>query len=231
MCLKNQKIIQYNDNFSTDYLSRTNALAELEKRESGVAVVKLFLLLFFIFVDILPVIFKALLQKGQYEFILEEEEELRSRLLIMKHGDKKLFDKIMKDNEEHRIKEIKREYFNITEDKNQISITLSEVDKIRTDIRTKNFKDAINDFFAILEINNLKVEQDILLRIASKIKYLQTQIEDQSIDIELANREINRLADDLEELVVNTIKGGKVTSIPNKKFTISVEEENNSETK
>jgi len=229
--LKTQKINQFNENFSTDYLSRTTALAKLEKKESGVAAVKLFLLLFFIFVDILPVIFKALLQKGQYEFILEEEEELRLRLLMMKHGDKELFVKVMKDNEAFRIDEIKREYFNIKEVKNQISITLSEVDKIRTDIRTKNFKDAINVFFGILELNYLKVEQDILLKIASKIKYLQTQIDDQTIDIDLANREINRLADDLEELVVNTIKGGRVTNIPNKKFTISLEEQNNSDAK
>jgi hypothetical protein len=53
--------------FSTDYLARVKALAELERREPEVATVKWFMLLFFVFVDVLPVTMKLTTPSGEYE--------------------------------------------------------------------------------------------------------------------------------------------------------------------
>jgi hypothetical protein len=63
--------------FSTNYLAREMALSRLEAREGEGGVVyftKWFLILFFVFVDILPVTFKAITKYGEYDRRLKLEE-------------------------------------------------------------------------------------------------------------------------------------------------------------
>ncbi|MEV4638030.1 DUF4407 domain-containing protein [Actinoplanes sp. NPDC049548] len=53
--------------FSSDYLARVAALDQLKERSSHVLVVELFLIGFFVLVDILPVIMKITTPAGEYE--------------------------------------------------------------------------------------------------------------------------------------------------------------------
>lgn len=57
-------------NYSTGYLSRTRTLSKLindPNNGNTVMIMELFLLIFFIFLDVLPVILKALLEIGEYD--------------------------------------------------------------------------------------------------------------------------------------------------------------------
>lgn len=56
-------------NFPNDYLARVDALAEIEQNRPHVTLVKWFLLLFFVFVDIMPVSMKLITPMGEYELI------------------------------------------------------------------------------------------------------------------------------------------------------------------
>ena len=63
--------------FSFDYVAREVALTRLEAREVGgsaVTYTKWFLLIFFIFVDILPVFLKVATERGEYDLRLESEK-------------------------------------------------------------------------------------------------------------------------------------------------------------
>lgn len=55
--------------FSKDYLARVNTLAEIEKDKPHVTVVKWFILLFFVFVEILPLTLKVTTPIGEYEYL------------------------------------------------------------------------------------------------------------------------------------------------------------------
>jgi hypothetical protein len=55
--------------FPKDYLARVDALAEIERGRPHVTQVKWFLLMFFIFVDILPITMKMITPMGEYELI------------------------------------------------------------------------------------------------------------------------------------------------------------------
>ena len=55
--------------FPKDYLARVDALAEIEQGKPHVTWVKWFLLLFFVFVDIMPVSMKLITPMGEYEYI------------------------------------------------------------------------------------------------------------------------------------------------------------------
>lgn len=57
------------ENFSTDYLARVDALAALESEKPHVTAVKWFLLLFFVFVDALVVLLKWATPMGEYEYV------------------------------------------------------------------------------------------------------------------------------------------------------------------
>ncbi|MEN0046504.1 MAG: DUF4407 domain-containing protein [Bacteroidota bacterium] len=65
---RDQKLNEFQ--FSTNYLAREVALSRLEQKEIGgsaVTYTKWFLLLFFILVDILPVVFKVVSKYGEYD--------------------------------------------------------------------------------------------------------------------------------------------------------------------
>jgi hypothetical protein len=55
--------------FPKDYLARVDALAEIQNGKPHVALVKWFLLLFFVFVDIMPVSMKLITPMGEYELV------------------------------------------------------------------------------------------------------------------------------------------------------------------
>jgi hypothetical protein len=55
--------------FPKDYLARVDALADIQKGKPHVTVVKWFLLLFFVFVDIMPVSMKLITPMGEYELV------------------------------------------------------------------------------------------------------------------------------------------------------------------
>ncbi len=55
--------------FPNDYLARVDALAEIERDRPHVTQVKWFLLLFFIFVDIIPITMKMITPMGEYELV------------------------------------------------------------------------------------------------------------------------------------------------------------------
>lgn len=68
-------IADINAEFSTDYLARVAALEQLSERSKQVLVVELFLILFFVFVDILPVTMKIATPAGEYEQVRDTRLE------------------------------------------------------------------------------------------------------------------------------------------------------------
>lgn len=73
--LKAQKIEHSKDIFTYDYTARELALTKLEEEpNSPVRRNKWFIILFFVFVDILPVTWKAFTKRGQYDNYLETYE-------------------------------------------------------------------------------------------------------------------------------------------------------------
>ncbi len=75
----NKKVESLENNFSRDYLKRVQKLEELEKDpESGghVSLVKLFLMLFFIFLDTLPVSLKLFTSISSYESLAFKETKI-----------------------------------------------------------------------------------------------------------------------------------------------------------
>lgn len=74
--IRNQKINRLT--FSRDYLEREKALARLSDSNPVIRFTTWFLILFFIFVDVLPVTWKALTKKGPYDDKLNLIEKLIS---------------------------------------------------------------------------------------------------------------------------------------------------------
>lgn len=71
---RQEQLNNISSNFSKDYLSRVKALDKIaEKNGSHVTRVKWFIILFFIFVDILPVTMKAATPRGCYEELVESK--------------------------------------------------------------------------------------------------------------------------------------------------------------
>jgi hypothetical protein len=62
-------VAEINAKFSDDYLARVRALEQLQKRSPQVLVVEVFLILFFVFVDILPLMMKLATPMGEYEHV------------------------------------------------------------------------------------------------------------------------------------------------------------------
>lgn len=72
------KLQGFNDQFSTNYLAREVALERLEAKPVGgtsVKWTKWFLIVFFVLVDILPVFFKASTKSGEYDRLLDKEND------------------------------------------------------------------------------------------------------------------------------------------------------------
>lgn len=72
------KLQGFNDQFSTNYLAREVALERLEAKPVGgtsVKWTKWFLIVFFVLVDILPVFFKASTKAGEYDRLLDKEND------------------------------------------------------------------------------------------------------------------------------------------------------------
>lgn len=72
------KLKGFNDQFSTNYLAREVALERLEAKPVGgtsVKWTKWFLIVFFVLVDILPVFFKASTKSGEYDRLLDKEND------------------------------------------------------------------------------------------------------------------------------------------------------------
>ena len=73
--IKQNKVEISSDVFTYDYTARENALTEMENEpNSPVKRNKLFIILFFVFVDILPVTWKAVTKRGKYDEYMETEE-------------------------------------------------------------------------------------------------------------------------------------------------------------
>lgn len=66
--LKSQEI-------NKDYLARTVALEDLSERNKAVRITKVFLILFFVFIDILPVTFKVISRKESYEDLIDKKNK------------------------------------------------------------------------------------------------------------------------------------------------------------
>lgn len=62
-------------NFSDDYIARVEVMEKLENESSQIKVVKWFLILFFVFLDILPVTFKVVTKIGEYDLRIKESEK------------------------------------------------------------------------------------------------------------------------------------------------------------
>lgn len=72
------KLQGFNAQFSTNYLAREVALERLEAKPVGgtsVKWTKWFLIVFFVLVDILPVFFKASTKSGEYDRLLDKEND------------------------------------------------------------------------------------------------------------------------------------------------------------
>ncbi|MEU4242930.1 DUF4407 domain-containing protein [Actinoplanes sp. NPDC026619] len=61
--------------FSHDYLARVSALTQLEKNSPQVLIVELFLIVFFVFVDILPLVMKITTPTAEYEQVRDTRLE------------------------------------------------------------------------------------------------------------------------------------------------------------
>lgn len=70
-----QDIRNIEKRFSDDYLARVTALSQIEQDHPHITIVKWFMLLFFVFVDILPITMKLATSIGEYE-------EIRDTLLF-----------------------------------------------------------------------------------------------------------------------------------------------------
>lgn len=80
--------------YSEDYLARVDALAEIERDKPHIRTVRYFMLIFFIFIDVLPVIMKFLTPVGEYEqrrytelFKTEVEQEEERNSIIENYND------------------------------------------------------------------------------------------------------------------------------------------------
>ena len=62
--------------YSRDYLSRALVLEELKERDSQVIIIEYFIILFFIFLDTIPIVFKAITPSGVYEQIITSEKNI-----------------------------------------------------------------------------------------------------------------------------------------------------------
>jgi hypothetical protein len=75
---RQDKLKGFNDQFSYNYLAREVALERLEAKPVGgtsVKWTKWFLIVFFVLVDILPVFFKASTKPGEYDRLLDKEND------------------------------------------------------------------------------------------------------------------------------------------------------------
>jgi hypothetical protein len=53
--------------YSVDYLARVDTLTEIEKGKPHIRTVRLFILTFFVFIDIVPILMKVMTPMGEYE--------------------------------------------------------------------------------------------------------------------------------------------------------------------
>lgn len=102
--LKKREVLdlkKYDDSRSSDYLSRVQALDEIEREDgSPVKVTRWFIMLFFIFVDILPITWKALTKPGLYDQYLElGDSDLGEKLKVDRYRSEKKRDSDMKNIE------------------------------------------------------------------------------------------------------------------------------------
>lgn len=107
---RKEQLQNISQTYSKDYLSRVKALDRIAlKNGSHVSTVKWFLILFFIFVDILPISMKAATPRGCYEELIETKlHETKT----MEEANRKVatdisniaYQKTMKLKEEHKLK-------------------------------------------------------------------------------------------------------------------------------
>ena len=64
-------IARLSSSFSFDYLARIDALGEIEAKHPEVAVIAVFILIFFVIVDVLPVTMKLSARAGAYDIVAE----------------------------------------------------------------------------------------------------------------------------------------------------------------
>lgn len=67
----NQDVTSISARFSYDYLARVNALSEIARSEPQVTYVELFMIVFIVFVDVLPITMKLATPPGEYEEIFD----------------------------------------------------------------------------------------------------------------------------------------------------------------
>jgi len=75
------------------------------------------------------------------------------------------------------------------------------LNKVMKKVEQGDLKEAINDIFEEVENNNLQIDQDRLLLLASQIKHLRNQKIHGTIDENFAIKEINRLSKELIDLM------------------------------
>ncbi len=82
--------------FAKDYLARMSALKEIEKENPQIAIVEWFILLFFLFLDLLIVLIKAVTPRSEYEYVRDtllydaKKTQKAERLAIKKHAKETL---------------------------------------------------------------------------------------------------------------------------------------------
>lgn len=89
--------LRIQQNFSDDYLKKVEVLTALEEEDSHVTTVKLFLIFFFVLVDVLPVFLKMATKRSEYDdrvdsekitvhippnFEREEEEKIKKKYIL-----------------------------------------------------------------------------------------------------------------------------------------------------
>jgi hypothetical protein len=89
------------DNYSFDYLAKVTALHEIEEKNTPhVTIVKIFMMIFFVLIDIIPVTIKAIIPLGKYELFRDtqhikiEKNNITEQNSIRFHHDQTLTRKI-----------------------------------------------------------------------------------------------------------------------------------------
>ncbi len=102
------ELVSLKKSFSKDYLSRTTALASIKEGPYGKAAKDLvfWLMCLFILVDIIPIISKVLLPRGEYENKIEKIEELNISLFNQEMQSKKEIE-YLKTTKKHLFKKLR----------------------------------------------------------------------------------------------------------------------------
>jgi hypothetical protein len=165
----NEKLQSIAGNESTDYLARVKKLSELQKGgDSHIDIVQYFMILFFVFIDILPITMKIATAYGEYEAI---RDSITHKTVKMREADNTAIDNYINSyvilsmatlNIEAKIKEIENLYSavntitgNIEKERNRYDETVQNILNDISKIQNNEIRKVYTAYFtSILHLFN-----------------------------------------------------------------------------